>query len=549
MKRALIGVGVAVWIVVGAGVALAQTIEGVVFVDENANGVVDPGETGLADVSVSDGASVVRTDNEGRFALEPDENARFVFVTTPTGTRATHGWFLPLDDGGVYGFPMTRVDTAGPLLFAQLSDVHYAPTPEEFKLGLRDRRMEILPDPILEDVRADINATGVDFAILAGDIVADSKYPDPDVVDRWMASMMRDYAAGFDAPFYGVVGNHDVVRDEAIGKSIYEAYAGPTYYSFDVKGVHVIVLDTQQLVGTSLVYTIDARQLGWLEEDLGRVGPEAPILVFCHEPTYDWADTPENDELFDLLHRAGITALLNGHWHTNAVLREEPFLEITSGAVCGAWWEGAGPDGSGFGYRLFRLVRGGLDSFWKEPGGSWVDVVEPSTATLAWADRLEASVWGRADSASYRWDDGDAVPVDAFWNGLWSSISANLNVSTLADGYHTLTLEFAMDGGTTAIDTRTYHVSNPTVSLEEIFAHEETYRGKLVAAPRLQVRAAMGSDISAYDETKTIIISKFPYSVARNDAIGIVGMYRPTGTAPIKAYDGVFFTVWDEDED
>jgi hypothetical protein len=161
-------------------------------------------------------------------------------------------------------------------------------------------------------------------------------------------------------------------------------------------------------------------------------------------------------------------------------------------------------------------------------------------------DQLQASVWGQASQAVYRWDDGAAASVNVNWNGLWSSIATNLNVSTMVDGYHKLAVEFMMTDGRTIEETQSYYVMNPSVSLGEIFSHEDTYQGKVVAAPMLEVRAVMGADISAFDETKTIIISKVPSGLARNDMIGIIGLYHPTSTAPIKIYDSAFFTLWPE---
>ena len=548
--RRIVAWGLVAAFIVACGVisGQAETVEGVVFVDQNGNGLLDNGEKGLPEVSVSDGTTVSRTDAEGRFQIPLSSGARFVFVSTPTGTTAGDSWYQPVEEGKTddYSFPLTRRDEHGPLVFIQLSDIHYAPTPEQFKEGLRDRRMVILPDPVLAAIADDANAVEADFVILTGDLVADSKYPEPARVEEWMASV-ASFASSLEHPTYGVLGNHDVVRDESIGKSIYESHFGPTYYSFNVKGTHVVVLDTQQLVGTSLVYTVDAQQLAWLEQDLSTVDPSAQILVFCHQPTPDWTTTDENAALFELLGSQSITALINGHWHTNAVLRQEPFVELTSGAVCGAWWEGPGPDGTGFGYRVFQMARGNLNTIWQSAGHDNVDIPIPSEAILTWTNPLHAQVWGQASSASYHWDDQTAIDVDMNWNGLWSSISTTLNVSTLVNGYHTLTIEFEFADAETVTEARTYYVSNASISLEEIFEHPDTFQGKIVAAPNLEVRAAMGSDISATDGTKTIIITKVPYTLSRGASIGIVGMYRATSTAPIKIYDPVFFTLFDEE--
>ena len=544
------GVIVALTVTLSAVAVQAETVEGIVFVDLNGNGSLDSHEVGLPGVTVSDGAAVSQTGDDGRFQISPDDAARFIFISTPSGTSAGTGWYRPVAEGatGELSFALNPQPEEGPLVFVQISDIHYAPNPEEFREGLRDRRMAILPDPVLTEMADDVNAMEPDFVILAGDLVADSKYPEPARVDEWMKAV-ADFAKQMRATTYGVVGNHDVVRDEAIGKESFESSFGPTYYSFNVKGTHCVVLDTQQLVGTKLVYTVDKRQLEWLERDLESVGRETPILVFCHEPSFDWADTEESRELFSLLQAYDISALLNGHWHTNAVLREEPFLELTSGAASGAWWEGPGPDGTGFGYRVFRFARGNLDSMWRTAGAEGIEVMSPGRAVLVWADQLSASTWGRAESAGYRWDGGDEIALIPHWNGLWTTVAANLNSSTLDEGYHTLTVWFSMVDGTVVEEDRTYMVSNPEIPLGEIVDHPQTYQGRIVAANELTVRAAMGSDISAYDETKTIIISGFPFSVSRGDLIGIVGIYRPTSTAPIKVYDDMFYTVLDGAED
>ena len=524
----------------------AETAEGVVFFDENGNSMLDGGERGHPNVPVSDGVTVVLTDEEGRFSLPIDSDARFVFVTVPTGGRAIGGWYKAVKGETAFDFPLRRVEDEGPLVFVQLSDPHYASDPAEFKEAFYDRQMVVLPTGILDGAVDEVNALSPDFVIMTGDIVADSQRPDVALVDKWMSHMATEFGASFDSPFYAAVGNHDVVRDDAIGKAIYETYFGPAYYSFDMKGVHCVVLDPHQLIDGKLSYTVDADQLAWLRQDLAVTPVSEPILVFCHEPTPDWVETAEMEELMHLLAEAGITALINGHWHTNAVLWEEPLFEITSGALCAAWWEGPAPDGSGFGYRVFRMQRGNLDSIWRDVGEEGVWFARPREAVLMWTERLHAQVWGPAVGATYRWDDSPSILASASDNGLWSSASASLNVSTLSPGYHTLTVEFTMADGRSVTGARGFYVSNPNVTLEEIMAHADVYQGRTVAVAELVVRAVMGSDISASDGTKTIIISKFPYAVARNDLIGIVGMYRPTSAAPIKGYDAVFFTVYAE---
>jgi UDP-2,3-diacylglucosamine pyrophosphatase LpxH len=523
----------------GGGALCAAEVQGAVFLDRNGNLVVDEGE-GVAGAVMSDGISVVRTDAAGRFSLPQNEGSRFVFLSTPNGTKPLAGWYRAAGEGESVLFPLGTRDESGPLVFAQLSDIHFAPDPDAFSRAFADREMAFLPDSTLDGLVAEINALEPDFVILTGDIIANAKGPGLAEVKSWFATVDQGFVSRLTPPVYAAVGNHDQVRDPAVDKAVYEEHFGPTYYSFNMKGTHCVVLDPHQLSGTAQIYTVSAAQLEWLRQDLAYVDANAPILVFCHEPTTDWAETSENEALWDLLADSDITALINGHWHTNFVLREEPFVELTSGAVCGSWWEGSNPDGTGFGYRVYDVSRGRLESTWRTVGANDVWFASPVAAALAWTDRLVASVWGEAVSASYRWDDGDDMVARVSDNGLWSTAAGNLNVTTLPSGYHTLSLTFVLADGTSIAGEQSFYVLEPGLSLADIIAHPEVFQGKMVGVPNLEVRAVMGADLSATDGATTIIVSKFPWTAARGDHISLAGMYRPTSADPIKSFDLIF---------
>ncbi len=525
---------------VGGSVPCAAGTDGVVFVDRNQNALLDDGESGVAGAVVSDGFSVVRTDEAGRFSLPDNKGSRFVFLSTPNGMKPVDGWYRAVASGATYSFPLGTRDESGPLVFAQLSDIHYAPDAGSFSFAFDDREMAFLPGPTMDALVGELNALEPDFVILTGDIIANAKGPSLETVRQWFATVDGEFVSRLASPVYGVVGNHDQVRVAAVDKSVYEEHFGPTYYSFNVKGTHCVILDPHQLAETKQIYSVDAAQLEWLRGDLACVDASAPILVFCHEPTTDWAPTEESEALWNLLAESRITALLNGHWHTNFVLREEPFYEFTSGAVCGSWWEGPNPDGTQFGYRVYEVSRGQLDSTWRTAGKNVVSFASPAAAALVWADRLVASVWGGAVSASYQWDDGDAVDVRVSSNGLWSTVAANLNVTTLAAGYHALTVAFSLTDGTTSSGTQSFYVLQPGLAIGDFIDHPEVFQGKMVGLPDVQVRAVMGADLSATDGTDTFIVAKFPFAVARGDHISLVGMYRPTSADPIKSFDLIF---------
>ena len=89
--------GTAVAVVFGLVVlpvtAHAATARGQVFEDKNGNAVLDAGETGIADVRVSDGERIVLTDAQGRYELKIADEA-VIRITKPRGygtsKRAKH---------------------------------------------------------------------------------------------------------------------------------------------------------------------------------------------------------------------------------------------------------------------------------------------------------------------------------------------------------------------------------------------------------------------------------------------------------------------------
>ena len=73
------------------GVGHAQNANGIVFYVKNANGTRDDGETGIADIGVSNGREVVATDAEGKWTLPHDDDTIF-FVIKPSG------WAVPVNE-------------------------------------------------------------------------------------------------------------------------------------------------------------------------------------------------------------------------------------------------------------------------------------------------------------------------------------------------------------------------------------------------------------------------------------------------------------------
>ena len=167
--------------------------------------------------------------------------------------------------------------------------------------------------------------------------------------------------------FYHTIGNHDVVgvypasgmgqEDPLYGKKLFEERYGKTYYSFDHKGHHFIVLDSIGITpDRAYEGRIDAEQMHWLAADLAGTPACMPIIVSVHIPlvTAYTAYLPEPssppqhhslsvanaNEVLNLFAGHHVIGVLQGHTHVNELVVWKGVPYVTCGAVCGNWWHG-----------------------------------------------------------------------------------------------------------------------------------------------------------------------------------------------------------------
>lgn len=169
-------------------------------------------------------------------------------------------------------------------------------------------------------------------------------------------------------PLYHTIGNHDLFgvltrsgarpSDPGYGKKMYEECFGrKTYYSFDSKGYHFVVLDSVQPTEDRLWDArVDEVQLAWLGQDLDRVGPLKPVIVVIHVPLvsgfgtystrrkseskYSTVAVGNSPEVLAKFEGYNVLAVLQGHLHVNEVVSYQGVRYATCGAVCGNWWHG-----------------------------------------------------------------------------------------------------------------------------------------------------------------------------------------------------------------
>jgi 3',5'-cyclic-AMP phosphodiesterase len=237
-----------------------------------------------------------------------------------------------------------------------------------------------------------------EFAIMGGDHVYDAMG-----VNGVRAGMVYDLYNRTEQllgmPLHNTIGNHDVFgvltksgvvpADPTYGKKMYQDRMGQTFYAFDFKGYHFVVLDSIQPTDDRLWEArVDEDQLRWLRDDLKRLPARAPIIVVIHCPlvtafatyaqvvtadrkynTLTVANAPEVLEVFE---DANVLAVLQGHTHINEVVTYKNTQYISSGAVCGNWWHGSRL-GTPEGFTVVSLREGKINTRYETYGFRSVD--------------------------------------------------------------------------------------------------------------------------------------------------------------------------------
>lgn len=207
---------------------------------------------------------------------------------------------------GLFGQARAADDQAMPydeFFFVQLSDSHW---------GFKG---EANPDAAntLKRAVAAVNALPVppDFIFFTGDLTHTTD--DPAERRRWLAEF-RDIVAGLKVKTVRFIpGEHDASLDRG---AAFKEFFGPTFYTFDHKGVHFIALDNVSDPGARL----GEEQLAWLGKDLATQPKDARIVVLTHRPLFDlapkwdWA-TRDGDKAMELLLAHTNVTVFYGHIH------------------------------------------------------------------------------------------------------------------------------------------------------------------------------------------------------------------------------------------
>ena len=308
---------------------------GTVFVDSNANGVLDNGEKPLKGVAASDGLNVVKTDAKGHFTLPGFDRERFVFITTPSGYLTHNRHYIAISpevksyDFGLIPYD-ARITRDGKHSFIQVTDT------EIFNTELNE--------DWVDDLRRYAANEGVAFIIHTGDICYNNGL-------RAHIRLMNTANMGVPV-FYGI-GNHDLVKGK-YGEELFESLYGPVYYSFDVNGTHYVM--TPMAGGDHAPSYSTDQVVRWLRNDLANVPQGTPLYFFNHDlpfakGSFTYKGRTDSLNLTDY----NIKGWIYGHYHINHKHENTPGAFV----MCTSTPDKGGIDHSTSAYRVVHVDRNG----------------------------------------------------------------------------------------------------------------------------------------------------------------------------------------------
>lgn len=224
-----------------------------------------------------------------------------------------------------------------------------------------------------------VNRLNPDFVITGGDLIMDA-LGEPFGRADTLYNLYQQSSKEFEMPVYNTMGNHEVfgiyeksnVSKEHIeyGEKMYENRIGESYYSYDHKGWHFIILNSVEDTGEdSYIGLVDKEQMQWIKEDLSKLDKETPIVISTHIPfitsfmQINYGSLKPNGEnlvignskeVLELFEDYNLRLVLQGHLHYLEDIHTQGIHFITGGAVSSRWWEGK-ENGLEEGFLLIRV--------------------------------------------------------------------------------------------------------------------------------------------------------------------------------------------------
>jgi 3',5'-cyclic AMP phosphodiesterase CpdA len=211
-----------------------------------------------------------------------------------------------------------------------------------------------------------INRLKPDFVITGGDLVMDVQGTTAEKAEG-LFQLYNDIMKQLNMPAYNTMGNHDMfgvskkskveLSNPMYGKKMYEKYFGKTYYSFEYKNWHFIILDPFALSsGRGYGVRFFKEELDWVKNNIAKIDSKTPVCIVSHVPLRLFKKEQDKDtagtagakdivgntkDLLKILEKHNLKLVLQGHDHIyGAYTDNKNITYLIGGAICGTWWNG-----------------------------------------------------------------------------------------------------------------------------------------------------------------------------------------------------------------
>lgn len=331
---------------------------------------------GVKGVWVTDGSTWAKTDWKGRYTLEVNDTADFVYISVPSGYEAPAGkyspkFYIPVSElEASADFEIVKSCKADEFILANWADVQ-AYVPEDLEHVRK----------AAADLKQLKEKSGLPvYGMVGGDIIGERNWT-PLMFEPTSEAMNE---AGIS--FYYLCGNHDLdlgIKCDHDAKVSYRSLYGPTYYSFNIGRIHFIVMDNVYAMGDwNTKGYIGPKQLEWISEDLSHVKKGSTVVVCSHIPTWsiearlgDFEHenprqvTEDREALYELLKPYNAHIFANHQHHAENHLLRDNLFEHVIPPVSGLFWQSLlSWDGLPYGYMVYHFKGDSLDWYWRAVG-------------------------------------------------------------------------------------------------------------------------------------------------------------------------------------